>query len=157
MNKPNPQIDKEFSNFVGSKVSLVQRSIGCMFFIEFGKLNSIGKKRNGKEMLRGEFGLLVEGANWKLNVAGATVVKSTSLLELIDSGLKTILGAMLVEMDLSKRRLLVRFDKNRSIEISNSSREFDLAGSSLDSWCIFKNAEVLLIADGKGKFEYTDR
>lgn len=137
--------DAVFSRLAGLPVSLVLHSVGSIFSMEFGPLESFTNP-NGNLRRRGQFSLFVADAKWLFTEHSEAFCCDTGHRDEIRKSIGRFMSKTIDAIKLSGKgrrcSLLVHFSDDYAIEVY--TEEQAILGNQ---WCIFEGDKEILGLD----------
>ena len=143
-------ISRLASGICGLRVTRVYRSHGSMIHFHFGTLQE-WYRRDGKTRYRGAYGLMVELADWAIDVNGRTLATSASWNNRIDSVLSRLLGKRVVRVELGERHSELRFEHGLVLALWPGVGWVGI--HRLDNWTVFRRDAAALTLTRKGRLQ----
>lgn len=125
------------------------RSAGSMIHFDFGALH---ERTNGRISSRyGEYGLMVEVADWTIEHQGAVLATADAWTRRVDGVLRKLKGARVRCVRFSNQSLRLSFDKGFDLSLSPSmyGRRYHL-----DNWVIFCARKPALVLTSQGRLAF---
>jgi hypothetical protein len=118
-----------------------------MIHLHFGKLQE-WYRHNGGVHYRGEYGLMIEFAQWRAQFCGKRGATCRSSRRDMDRVLPWFLGARLSAIDLQPSYSILAFERRSRLEMWPSSSQPE----PLCQWAMFRGDQVAVTLDGRGRF-----
>ncbi len=116
-------ISESLEALTGQSAWGLQRTVGSMFFLEFGQAVNLGSNSRGEPRIHGEWHFLFELCSWSLRSASGFDLSSNDLLEAIDSKFASLsLGSVSsANFSADTNRLDIQFTSESSLTVTPDS------------------------------------
>ena len=136
------------SEIAGLRVSRVFRSLSSMIHLDFDPVSASDAPRS-QEGSAGRYFLMVELANWSIDLNGRAVATSDSAVSLMDGVLPKLLGKRLQRAAFGEALSVFWFSGGLLLALTCNRAHRE---SKLDKWAVFRGNTVVLTLSNKGRF-----
>jgi hypothetical protein len=134
------------SEIAGLRVCRAYRSLGSMIHLKFEEPSVSNVKR---VQIGNRYALMVELANWTIDLNRRAIATSASANRLTDAVLRKLIGKRLRRAVFAQHRTILQFNSGLALTLT-----YDWAsrGSKLDAWTVFRKDAAALALSAKGRF-----